>query len=193
MTKKENSWMGTYTGIKFYPYDPKAEQIDIYDIATSLSHLCRFTGHCNRFYSVAQHSLNAAYILDELGYDTKLQLYALLHDASEAYISDLNRPFKIHLSQYVEVEDEIQDIIWEHFGLDKPTEEEYKIIKMVDNEILYWEAKELTKNIDDWADQFKSIPGYEFNTNLLNEVNFTHVELVFGYKTNQLLDKLNIK
>ena len=47
----------TYSGIEFYPLDPRIEEVKLLDIAHALSNICRFTGHCNEFYSVAQHSV----------------------------------------------------------------------------------------------------------------------------------------
>ena len=43
----------TYTGRYFDILNPQAKDVSIIDIA--LSQLCRFTGHTEEFYSVAQH------------------------------------------------------------------------------------------------------------------------------------------
>ena len=81
---RNGSWLQTYTGIQFWPLDPRPEEIDIQDIAHALSLLCRFNGHCQRFYSVAEHSVHVSTILaPEFG------LWGLLHDAAEAYLSDI--------------------------------------------------------------------------------------------------------
>jgi uncharacterized protein len=162
MYPKAKSWIGTYTGKKFYPYDPKPEDVCLEDIAHSLSKQCRFNGHCEILYTVAQHSINCAKLLKELGYDVKYQLYALLHDASEAYLSDLPRPVKEYMPEYYEVEQKVQDVIWEHFGLSKPTKEDWDIIYFADNQLLYWEGVKLTKNIDNWTERYN---------NLLNDFN----------------------
>lgn len=83
----------TYTGKLFTPYNPISDDIDIKDIAHGLSNICRFGGHSNNFYSVAQHSIIVSY---NCGVDA---LYGLLHDASEAYLGDIPKPLKI-LRQY---------------------------------------------------------------------------------------------
>lgn len=162
MYPKAKSWIGTYTGRKFYPYDPKPKDVNVEDIAHSLSLQCRFNGHCEHMYSVAQHSINCTKLLKELGYDVKYQLYALLHDASEAYLSDLPRPVKEYMPEYYEVEQKVQDVIWEHFGLSNPTKEDWDIIYFADNQLLYWEGVKLTKNIDNWTEKYN---------NLLNDFN----------------------
>ena len=51
------------------------------------------------------------------GWSERLQLACLLHDASEAYISDIIRPVKAHLSNYLEIESSIMNVILERFGL----------------------------------------------------------------------------
>jgi len=78
----------TYTGkvIDFENSDP--DQIDIEDIAQGLSKVCRFSGQCSEFYSVAQHSV---YVSQKVKTN---QLQALLHDATEAYMADLPSPIK---------------------------------------------------------------------------------------------------
>lgn len=55
MTNRLGDWFQTYTGAKFYPFDPRAEDIHLADIAHHLSLQCRFNGATDKFYSVAQH------------------------------------------------------------------------------------------------------------------------------------------
>jgi hypothetical protein len=52
-------WMQTYSGRRFYPLDPRAEELADLDIAHALSLLCRYGGHVERFYSVAEHCVEA--------------------------------------------------------------------------------------------------------------------------------------
>ena len=58
--ERRGDWMQTHSGLRFYPLDPRPEDIRIEDIAHALPMICRFNGHCSRFYSVAEHSLNVA-------------------------------------------------------------------------------------------------------------------------------------
>lgn len=68
---------------------PEIEQIEIRDIAHGLSMQCRYAGHIDRFYSVAEHSVYVAMLAPK-----KYQLYFLLHDAHEYLYQDIVKPLK---------------------------------------------------------------------------------------------------
>jgi hypothetical protein len=65
------------------------------DIAHHLAQINRFTGACSRPYSVAEHSLLVERIGARRGASPILRLALLMHDAHEAYTSDLSSPAKI--------------------------------------------------------------------------------------------------
>jgi 5'-deoxynucleotidase YfbR-like HD superfamily hydrolase len=104
----------TYTGREVHPLDPKPHEISIFDIARSLSHLCRFLGHIDAFYSVAQHSVLVSQHVPE-----EDALWGLLHDASEAYICDLPAPIKRdpEMGIYRLAEDRLVLAVCERYGL----------------------------------------------------------------------------
>ena len=133
----------TYSKVKFYPLDPVADDIHIEDIAHSLSLMTRANGHCSHFYSVAQHAINCYSEANSRGYSTRVQLGCLLHDASESYISDLTRPVKRNLSAYFLIEEKLQPIIYERFGLGDLSLEERKQINDVDDTLLHYEFEDL--------------------------------------------------
>src|SRR5438552_3035736 len=114
--KMKTDWIQTFTGKKFFPLEPNADDICIEDIAHSLSMQCRFNGHSKQFYSVAQHSVLIASWW--FGDYPKLAKYALLHDASEAYLSDIPRPLKQlpEFEFYKKAEQLLQDLIYAKFG-----------------------------------------------------------------------------
>lgn len=107
-----NPYILTHTGIHFDLVDPQPDMIDERDIAHALAHLCRFTGHTSRFHSVAEHSMGVAHHVDG-----KHKLEALLHDASEAYLGDVSLPLKSLLPDYRKIEDRVDAVIRERFGL----------------------------------------------------------------------------
>lgn len=82
----------------------RPEDILLSDIAASLAHQERFTGHCPLHPTVAQHSLAveriAAELFDGEAVPRSLRRAALMHDAAEAYVSDVSAPAKRRLRQY---------------------------------------------------------------------------------------------
>lgn len=152
MTTYQQERVGDYiqvnSGRHFYVLDPRPEDITMNDIAHSLANICRFTGHGDRFYGVGEHSILCARVARKLGYSTLVQLYCLLHDGSESVVNDLARPVKQNIPQYKEVEDRIMAVIWEVAGLPKPTAEDYKIVKIIDNTLLINEMEQLMKRGD---------------------------------------------
>ena len=107
----KDSFIQTYTGEKFYPFNPKPEQVHLEDIAHALSHICRYGGAVEKFYSVAQHCVLAARYCD--GH----QRWLLMHDAAEAYIGDMIHPIKEFIPEFRAMEEKILDVITERFGL----------------------------------------------------------------------------
>lgn len=137
MSERKGDWICTYTGIKFWPLDPRPEDVCIEDIAHSLSLQCRFAGHTRWFYSVGDHSLRVSDLcLDD-------PLWGLLHDAPEAYLVDLPRPIKRHSllgAEYMKIERGIMAAIAMRFRLrgDIPKE-----VHEADDLILAWEKRDL--------------------------------------------------
>lgn len=105
-------WLQTATGRVFNPQLPDPNDIVIEDIAHALGNLCRFTGHAPVFYSVAQHSVLVSYLVNPI-----YAKEALLHDAAEAYLNDLNTPVKSTLGEYRQLERDLQRAIYRKFGL----------------------------------------------------------------------------
>jgi hypothetical protein len=99
------SWMQTVSGRAYWPLDPRPEEVSITDIAHSLGNMCRYAGHCEEFYSVAEHSILVSKILPP-----HLALQGLLHDATEAYLVDVPRPVK-HTPAFDEYR-RIEDMNW---------------------------------------------------------------------------------
>ena len=142
--ERVGDWIQTYSGGKFYPHDPRAEEIKIEDIAHALAMTCRFGGHCTRFYSVAEHSVHAARAASE-----ENKLWALLHDASEAYLADIPRPIKPFILGYKNAERVLEVAIAARFGLpiDMPAE-----VKAIDAALLATEAAQImTWPPEPWA------------------------------------------
>lgn len=128
-------WIQTYSGRQFWPLAPRAEDLDIADIAHALANIPHWNGHTSAFYSVAQHSLHVSFLCPP-----ELALWGLLHDASEAYIGDMSRPLKLAIPYFQRIEQGIQYVIAERFGLVWP---EPAAVKAADNRSLATEARDL--------------------------------------------------
>ena len=137
------STIRTYTGAYVDILEPSPRDIDIRDIAHALSMVCRYGGHVNRHYSVAEHSyLVAQHVWRKYG-DQKLALAALLHDSAEAYLGDMVNPMKRGTpagEHYRVIEERWECAIelayaelLDGYRLDDPR------IKAVDKEIVDWE------------------------------------------------------
>lgn len=148
---KPKPYIETYTGKKFYFTDPEPDMIDIRDIAHSLSLQCRFMGHVDTFYSVAEHSVAVSCIVEP-----ENALAGLLHDATEAYLSDIPRPIKKLFPQYQALEYTISCAIYKKFNVEfSEDNESFKDIKDADNTQLKTEAKYLLSSQGkDWIGDY---------------------------------------
>ncbi len=146
------TYIGTYPSCgRFYPFDPRPEEMHIEDIAHALSNTCRFNGHISRFYSVAEHSVHMADQLSDKGKNT--QRWALLHDATEAYIGDMVRPLKHSsvLEAFRDTEDVIHICVAKKFGLSITIP---KLVHEMDNVMCSTERRDLIYGTAPW----KSMP-----------------------------------
>ena len=135
--------MCTYTGLQVNPMNIQDEDIRTEDIAHALSLLCRGGGHMKQLYTVGQHCLNCANEAKARGWNTRIIFACLLHDASEAYISDIIRPVKQHLKTYITIEETILRTIYQHYGLGVLSQEEQNQVKKIDNALLNYEMPRL--------------------------------------------------
>jgi uncharacterized protein len=128
-------WIQTFTGRRFHPLAPDPAEVDITDIAHSLSLLCRFNGHCEAFYSVADHSVRVSRLLPG-----EHALAGLLHDAGEAYVSDLPRPVKKQVPAFDDMEDLVLRAVFDRFGLVFPYAD---AVRWADDVLLATEMRDL--------------------------------------------------
>ncbi|CAB4177445.1 COG1896 Predicted hydrolases of HD superfamily [uncultured Caudovirales phage] len=140
-----DTWITTFTGQQFYPLAPTAEMIHIEDIAHHLALQVRWSGATREPLSIAQHSFHVAQLVAP-----EHRLWALLHDASEAYILDVARPLKhsVAYAGYRTAEALLQTVIQQAFGLvgDLPAE-----VKEADNLLLVAEAQDLLPHPPAWC------------------------------------------
>lgn len=135
-------WIITNSGKKFNLVNPIKDMVNIKDIAHALSNICRFGGHCNQHYSVAQHCVIASMIVSE-----ENALCALLHDATEAYIGDMVSPLKQILPQFKEIEQNLWKVIADKYNLPYMLPEE---VKTADLKMLKAEKRDIMPLTDPW-------------------------------------------
>lgn len=141
-------WIQTYNGRQVHPFDPDPAQIDIHDIAHALANLCRFTGHTQQFYSVAQHSVLVAQQCP-----AEFAAWGLMHDAAEAYLNDIARPLKQNTwiadgqapaIRIDVIERRIGEAIAQRFDLPWPVDEQCeRAVKEIDTRLLLTEKRDL--------------------------------------------------
>lgn len=170
---RRGQWMQTSLGNKFFPEDPRSEEVFISDIANGLALDCRYAGQgaVDKFYSVAEHSYHmTAYASGTLEWPPEALLACLLHDAAEAYCNDLPRAVKQAVNNvgddeyspaeaYSMIEDNIQAVIEMRYSLPVDWEVE---IKDLDRRIVPLEKAAIMRYPQPWAhDQFEPLEGIE--------------------------------
>jgi uncharacterized protein len=165
-------WILTGSGRRFYPIDPRPEDVSIDDIARSLSNQCRWTGHTRFHYSIAQHACFVSAVVERIM--PSLALAALHHDSGEAYIGDIARPWKRMLAvreaqaggvaafgSIEFAEKRILAAILEALAIPAVSDEEWRMVQVVDNRVLRTEFEQLLPADDapGWSSLGDSVPG----------------------------------
>lgn len=169
------SWITTQSGKHFDFLNMSPDAINIEDIACALSNLCRFTGHVQDFYSVAQHSVHVSYLVP-----AEFALEALLHDAAEAYCNDLSAPLKQLLPDYRRVIQSVEEVIAGKFGFPS---EMGAAVKHADLVMLATERRDL------YLDDGTALPileGIEPASFLLSPLNPRQARVLFLQRYNDL-------
>jgi 5'-deoxynucleotidase YfbR-like HD superfamily hydrolase len=123
-------------------------QINIEDIAYSLSRLCRYNGHTVEFWSVLDHTILITYLMQDDMCNPSEILYGIMHDFHEYLVGDISQPVKSYLKNRFEldfniIEHEIDSKIYEAFSVPKPSDRILNLVKKYDLMCLY-----LEKNTD---------------------------------------------
>src|SRR5690349_5642083 len=105
----DDCWIALLSGEQFNYNKPEESGVTIDDLASATSNICRFAGHLPRFYSVAQHLVNASRLVEHLdSYQVGDEFDALMHDTAEAFTNDLPTPLKWALPIFKELEVKIE-------------------------------------------------------------------------------------
>jgi hypothetical protein len=140
------TWMMTSTGAVLALRNPRADSISALDIAHHLAQINRFTGAARRPYSVAEHSLLVAGLLEgQFGVrHPGALLAALLHDAHEAYCGDVSTPVKQCIGwAWTDLEQPLENRVLDRFGVLRAARDYASLIKRCDLIALATERRDL--------------------------------------------------
>lgn len=139
--------MLTYaTGTEFDYKNFTKDNVHTNDIFLSLARINRFIGHASRPYSVGEHTINCYKMAKKLDYTNREKLLVFIHDWTEAYVGDCVTDLKSMMPMFKEVEHDVEIAICEYLGIEPPTEEENKKIKLVDYTMMLIEMRNITKH-----------------------------------------------
>ncbi len=148
-TGQPRAWQRMLSGRRLDLLAPRAEDIEISDIAHGLARVARWNGQTvgDHAFSVAQHAVIVEAIASACHPDWSKpwQLAALLHDAAEYVIGDLISPFKAAIGlDYKAFEIRLLEAIHRRFGLHWPLPGEVAAtIKRADQTAAFYEATRL--------------------------------------------------
>ena len=135
------SFLQTFTGKMISVQRPDPAMIDLRDIVASLSKQCRFNGHCSRFYSVGEHTVNGVNLVRRHFPDNiNLIKSWFIHDFTEAYVGDVIRPVKRHLPEFKTIEEGFHKATNKAFGVENY---DHEGVMTIDNWMVMWEKRDL--------------------------------------------------
>ena len=150
-------WVQSYTGKQLFLENPDPRSIALEDIAHHLSLISRFNGAIKEPYSVAEHSVHVANLVYGKTQNRAFGLIALLHDGCEAYLSDVSRPIKKLLPEYVRLEAQMKNCVYEAFQIPNALLlQAHEVVSWGDNVALATEVRDLLAHppIDDWISHY---------------------------------------
>lgn len=149
-----SNFVTTRDGHLFYFDQLNVESIPLHSVAHSLSQQCRFNGHIEEHYSVAEHSVHISHLVLEYGGSPDTALYGLLHDASEAFMGDMPRPLKKMFPAFSNLESRIMEKYCELYSIDDP---DVKMVQWLDCNIVRDEAEKFYAEPPEWTKEYASV------------------------------------
>lgn len=138
--KEKDLHIYTCKGQPFYLAHPT---FDIEEIAHSTGMQCRYCGHTSRFFSVAEHAVLVEKLVRTVREcDGGDPFEGLMHDAHEAYVSDIASPWKAAIPDYKRVEAALELQCRRWIGLSDKISD---AVKFADWLALFIEAEQLMK------------------------------------------------
>lgn len=153
----------THTGKTLNLENIQSSDINIIDIAVSLSRIRRYGGHVNM--SVLRHSLLVA---AHFTHNSSAYRYALLHDASEAYLCDIPTYLKKYIKdEYFTLQSKIQRLVSEKYSITQNANIA-KAVKEVDQMVCVFEMN-LAHELEEPDLEVKSGVCHPYDASVPNE------------------------
>lgn len=154
-TKKKQTAtsMGMISGTMVDVFDMHPSEVKAWDIVWGLHHQCRYNGQIPVNWDVLSHSALCYAIAlrdcqqEKTTMSTANALGILLHYSGEAFISDMITPLKTHFHDFVRLEEKVQGVILNRFGL-RMSDVDWDYVKHYDNEALWTEQAQLYRTQD---------------------------------------------
>lgn len=151
----------TYSGYNFKYGDPN-QFVVLEDIVRHLCNQTRFTGATVEPYTIGQHAVLVADILDEWGCDPLTQYYGLHHDDHEAYMGDVATPLQVWLKNLnnghdiiAEAKKHLDNLIMPQLGVPWPAQPGiWEVVKQADAAAFVCEASQLFSVYPDWLSDY---------------------------------------
>lgn len=115
--------VSSYSGEMISILTPEENNYRIIDIAKGLAYKSHFGGQIPFYFSIAQHSVlvDVLYIRDchmrKVTPDPVVRLACLLHDAPEAFLGDMLKPYKMLMPDYEFFENRMMQAMFDYFNL----------------------------------------------------------------------------
>ena len=157
----------TFSGVEVDPFHLHLQDIQLVDIAHSLSMQCMLLGHCQQFMSIAEHCI----LLSERVED-KLKLRALLSWASCTYLPDINWLSCREVLRLVK--EDIQRMIFIRFGIaqnDGKVFQPSEVLQEVEEELLAQECRFLQRSDGGFSGTFHCLVPAQAERKFLEAIN----------------------
>lgn len=197
----------TFTGRVIDLENFTKDDVDLTDIAISLSRQRRYAGHTAVPYSVGMHLIACVSIADALKMSDDICELTFLHDIEETWVQDVVSPIKHNymLARFRQLSDEITAVVHDFFKVThKITPEKLDVVSSIDKVAYHFEARKMIPSYrfeekrwtPDQIKMIKELEGMSFaitddllvNTDtqiaqiIFEMLNVLHVENVHGVK-----------
>jgi hypothetical protein len=200
-TGDRGPWVWLVTGQRFFPDDPRPEDLSIQAIARAIANEPRFGGQTFERYTVGEHCVRGSHLVEAIArgrgwsedYVTAVAHAFLLHDAAEGlHFKDVSAPLKgaPWMAGYKAREKHCQEVIYDWAGVGD--ERGDPILKEVDEILRYTEQRDLQPPIPvEFVDQEKHRPTLSPRIVPIGTTT-TEVELIFFERWRDLRRRLGL-